>query len=169
MRLDVGVGGNKTFGEHPVNSDVAIDILKPTHKRSNFILASGEALPFRDKAFSLAVSLDVIEHVDSPLRFISEMKRCATKILLLTPNALHLTNVLMSAVSHEQKHQPFPDHIAVWSKAEMENLLRRIGFTEFSFFFTNEGRHTPRWYSRILLMLCPFPSLRYGALGVIAS
>lgn len=189
MKLDLGCGGNlagKTtpgvgveteFRENvdsgfvfsPVHGDVSIDIRKPKVKRENFVLASGEALPFQDKMFSLAFSTDVLEHVNGPVYFVEEMKRVSRKILVITPNSLHLPGILMSMVKKNQRYQPHVDHVVIWSKAEMEGLLNRVGFKSYSVSWSNLRRHRPHWYVRLLVALCPFPALRYRALVVVAE
>jgi ubiquinone/menaquinone biosynthesis C-methylase UbiE len=160
---------DKGFVFSPTHADIAIDVRKPKFKRENFVLASGEALPFKTKAFSTAYCTDVLEHINGPVYLIAEMKRVANKILVVTPNSLSLPNILMSAVRKSQRYEPYPDHVAVWSKAEMENLLRRVGFRKYAVTWTNERRHRPHWYVRLLLALCPFPALKYGALVVTAE
>jgi SAM-dependent methyltransferase len=169
--LDVGCGGNEAFAyrQIPMHGDVAVDIRRPKVKRENFVLASGEALPFRDKAFSLVFSVDVLEHVDGPVYLVREMKRVSRRQLIVTPNSLHLSQTLMSAVRKDQKYEPNVDHVAVWSKAEMEMLLNRVGFKRYSISWTNLHEHRARWFVRVLLAVCPFPSLHYRALLVVAE
>jgi len=110
-------------------------------KRANFIMASGEALPFKDKAFEWAFSFDVLEHVNGPVYFVQEMKRVAYKVLIVTPNSLHLPHTLMSVVRKSQKYEPYSDHVVIWSKAEMIGLLNRVGFKSYTLSWTNFRRH----------------------------
>ena len=177
--LDVGCGGSgasefkqnveRGFVFSPLQGAVAIDIRKPKQKRENFVLASGEALPFKDKAFSFAFSTDVLEHVNGPVYMVEEMKRVACKILIVTPNSLHLPGILMSVVRKNQKYEPYPDHVVIWSKAEMEGLLNRVGFKSYTVGWSDLRRHRAHWYVRLLVAVCPFPALRYGALVVVAT
>jgi hypothetical protein len=160
---------DRGFVFSPIHGDISIDIRKPKKKRENFVQASGEALPFRDKAFSLAFSTDVLEHVNGPVYMVEEMKRVARKILIVTPNSLHLPGILMSMARKNQRYEPHADHVAVWSKAEMEGLLNRVGFKSYSVGWSDLRRHRAHWYVRLLVALCPFPALRYGALVVVAE
>lgn len=179
MILDVGCGGNFSVGCGKVGedgfrpstfkSDVAIDLRKPVVKRENFVLASAEALPFRDGVFCWAQSFDVIEHVNGPVYMVSEMKRVAKRVLLVTPNSLHLPGVLMSAVRKSCRYEPHGDHVVTWSKAEMEGMFRRVGFKKFEVSFTNLHDHRAHWYIRLLMLFVPFRALRYRALMVVAE
>jgi hypothetical protein len=183
MRLDVGCGGSGAseikenvdtgYVFSPLSirrpRDVAIDIRKPKEKRENFVLASGEALPFKDKTFSFAFSLDVLEHVNGPVYMVEEMKRVSHNLFIVTPNSLYLPCILMSMVRKDQRYRPYPDHVAIWSKAEMEGLLNRVGFKKYTVSWLEMRKHKAHWYVRLLVALCPFPALRYRALAVVAE
>lgn len=179
MILDVGCGGNFSqgcgkknedgFRPSTVKSDIAIDLRKPLVKRENFIQASAEALPFRDGVFDWAISFDVIEHVNGPVYMVSEMRRVAKKVLLVTPNAMHLPNTLMTMVRKSQRYEPHGDHVVAWSKAEMEGMFRRAGFKSYTVGFTNFHDHKAHWYIRLLMRFVPFPALRNRAFLVVAE
>jgi hypothetical protein len=138
-------------------------------KRENFVLASAEALPFRAKAFAWAQSFDVIEHVCGPVYMVAEMHRVAEKVLLVTPNSLHLPSILMSMVRRSCRYEPHGDHVAIWSKAEMEGMFNRVGFKRFQVGFTDFHVHRAHWYIRLIMRFVPFPALRYRALMVVAE
>src|SRR3972149_6805919 len=176
MILDVGCGGSfeQQFMPSTWNSNVQLDIRKPIEKRENFVLASAEAMPFRDGVFHLAESFDVLEHVDSPVQMMREMRRVAKRILLLTPNSLHLPCSLMSIVRKSSCYEPHHDHVCVWSKAEMIGLLNRVGFPKYEVSFTDgygvkQHTHDAHWYIRLLMLFIPFQALRYRALLVTAE
>lgn len=179
MILDVGCGGNFSVGcgqkseqgfmPSAFKSDVQVDIRKPLVKRENFVLASGEALPFRDNVFDWAQSFDVLEHVNGPGYFVQEMHRVAKKTLLVTPNSLHLPSILMSVARKTHRYEPHGDHVVVWSKAEMEGLFNRAGYKRFQVGFTNFHCHRAHWYVRFVMWFVPFPALKYRALMVVGD
>lgn len=67
LALDCGSGGR--WYENRVIS------LDPVHTEWNHVTASGCALPFADETFTLVLSQAVLEHVDEPKDYISEIYR----------------------------------------------------------------------------------------------
>lgn len=168
--LDIGCGGtDNEFGLSGFPSDVGIDIRRPFVRRENFVLASAEALPFRDKCFNFAQSFEVLEHVNNPYLMLSEMKRTARKILVTTPNSLQLPNVLMSIARKNHAYICHSDHILIWSKAELENLLNRVGLVRCKVSFSPYRERKHRWFIELALRLVPFPALKYRDLLVVGD
>jgi SAM-dependent methyltransferase len=54
-----------------------------------FVLADGQALPFRDHAFDYCICMHVLEHVDDPAQMLREMQRVARAGYIETPTELH--------------------------------------------------------------------------------
>lgn len=52
----------------------------------NFIRADACALPFKDFSFDFAISSELLEHVDDPLKVLNEMQRVAFVIVFSVPN-----------------------------------------------------------------------------------
>ncbi|MGI8906088.1 MAG: class I SAM-dependent methyltransferase [Candidatus Sumerlaeaceae bacterium] len=53
------------------------------------VLADGQALPFRDKAFDYCICMHVLEHVEDPPAMLREMERVARAGYIETPTELH--------------------------------------------------------------------------------
>jgi len=94
LTLDVGCGDNP---KGDVNCDIYREVnpqvlgvksVAVNPKRiSNFVLASGLCLPFRSDCFDEVYSRGVIEHVDEPQRFLSELIRVSKRIVrVLAPH-----------------------------------------------------------------------------------
>jgi len=72
-----------------INSQKIIDV--DVHKITNFVLASGEKLPFRNESFNEVYCSHVIEHVKNPYRLLSEIRRVCEKdgkIIIKCPHRL---------------------------------------------------------------------------------
>jgi SAM-dependent methyltransferase len=53
-----------------------------------FVVANGEALPFKNKSFDYVIASHILEHVDNPERFVAELMRVANAGYIETPSEL---------------------------------------------------------------------------------
>lgn len=130
MKLDIGCGGGR-FGT-VMNGDVNIDVQKPNSKTAPFVQCDALHLPFKDCCFSEAVIFDVIEHVENPSQLLKEAKRVLNQNGVLTvgtPNTMRILNFLYILL--HGYYIPDADHISTWGKNELENLFKKIGFSQF--------------------------------------
>jgi SAM-dependent methyltransferase len=91
--LEVGGGHNP----HP-RSNVIVDKFTDTNyhrsgdikvlKHQQFLAADGENLPFKDKEFDYVICCQVLEHVENPVKFLSEQFRVARRGYIETPSLL---------------------------------------------------------------------------------
>lgn len=91
--LEVGGGHNP----HP-RSNVVVDKYVDSNfhrsgnikifKNQTFLDADGENLPFKDKEFDYVICCHVLEHVENPIRFLSEQFRVARRGYIETPSLL---------------------------------------------------------------------------------
>jgi len=88
--LEVGSGGNP----YP-RSNVLLDAYEQTRERHweplvqdrPTVLAFGENLPFKDKAFDFVIAAHVLEHTPEPEKFLMELQRVAHGGYIETPDA----------------------------------------------------------------------------------
>jgi hypothetical protein len=95
------------------------------------------------------VAGELIEHLDNPLQFLKRfaaIERLSGKMLILsTPNATALHNLLIGLARRESTH---PDHLCILSYKTLTTLCRRAGFSEweiipyFSRFTEMRERHS---------------------------
>jgi SAM-dependent methyltransferase len=93
MVLEVGGG----HSPHP-RSNIVVDKFPDTNyhrngdikilKHQQFIVADGENLPFKNKEFDYVICCQVLEHVEDPVKFLSEQFRVANKGYIETPSLL---------------------------------------------------------------------------------
>jgi SAM-dependent methyltransferase len=91
--LDVGGGHNP----HP-RANVVVDKYTDTNyhrsgdikvlDKQQFISADGENLPFADKEFDYVICCHVLEHVDDPVKFLSEIFRVGKRGYIETPSLI---------------------------------------------------------------------------------
>lgn len=106
------------------NTVIGIDVCR----YNNDIVASALKTPFCNEIADLVIIREFIEHIDavSLIREIWRILKPNGKIYITTPNALYIFKVLRAL--HSQEANPYPEHIQVFSGAEIRNLLRRNGF-----------------------------------------
>jgi len=91
--LEVGGGSNP----HPRANIVTDKFIDSNYHRDNdirlyphqkFMAADGNKLPFKDKEFDYVFCNHVLEHVDDPIQFVSELSRVAKRGYLETPSLI---------------------------------------------------------------------------------
>lgn len=116
--LDLGCGKN-ALGYAPLretsNAEVFhVDISKNAYHLE--VCSDAHHLPFKDKSFDVVYASHILEHLDSPLKGLSEMKRVSKNFVIIrVPNAIHFR------VTYET-----PEHIYSWSESSLEHLLKRF-------------------------------------------
>jgi len=80
LNLDVGCGAGK--GANP-RGDVNVDV--KSGKLPNFIQASIYNLPFKDKTFDKCFCHHVLEHLDEPIRALTELRRVSRQSEIRVP------------------------------------------------------------------------------------
>jgi SAM-dependent methyltransferase len=98
----------------------------------------------------VVVAGEVIEHLESPGRFLGALRHLVAPgglLIVTTPNASALTNAVAPLFGLELVH---PDHMAVFSPHTLEAILERCGWTE----------PEVRFYQRR-----PRPDLAHGVVG----
>lgn len=95
------------------------------YKNQEFICSDGDSLPFKDHSFDYTICCHVLEHVDDPVKFLSEQSRVAPKGYLETPSILG--EYLMPKESHRWILQEIDNKIVMYEK-------NKIGFNAFQNF-----------------------------------
>lgn len=80
--LDVGSANGWIFRGTGIRT-ISVDL--DVYKLPFFVRADAEHLPFQDKAFTIAVLGELLEHVKSPVEALKEANRVAENILITVP------------------------------------------------------------------------------------
>jgi len=140
--LDVGCGrGDMCVRAGTVGAAViAIDVLDATLKlvearmkdvpaRSfKSVVSDCRPIPLASSTVSAVIAQEVIEHVDEPLAFLSELYRVGTpdaRYLITMPDAA--SENVMRLVARPEYFQK-PNHIHVFQRNEMKSILSKAGF-----------------------------------------
>ena len=126
--LDIGSG---SLASHTARGDVNLDLEpNPVNRPPNFRQGDAHNLPFDNEQFEHITFLEVIEHVENPSKCLREIWRVlkpAGTMEVSTPNPTHW-RVLLRHLLHIRV-KVCDDHINLWSREELENLLCLCGFT----------------------------------------
>jgi SAM-dependent methyltransferase len=140
--LDVGCGTGANlellseFGDAS-GVDVSAEAVSFCHARGleNVKQAVAEALPFADKSFDAATSLDVIEHLDDDVAGLKEIRRIlrpSGRVLIVVPAFMFLWGV-QDDVSHHRRRYTISQLKKAVAEAGFE--IERASYWNISFFF----------------------------------
>ena len=155
--LDLGCGAGEftvalaALGAEVIGAEVAetaILAAQRLHPDGDFRLVpfDGE-LPFEDGAFEVVWASEVIEHVADTHRWLTEIRRVLTPAgrLLITTPAHGRLRLLVGGI--ERYSPPLGDHLHLYSRRSLREVLNDLGFTSISIRSTGG----PPLYRRLLL------------------
>ena len=81
----------------------------------------------RPEDLDVIVAGELLEHLPDALGFLSGLRRlfAGRELVLTTPNATSLTNMLLGLTGRENNH---PDHLQIYSLKTLNTLCRRAGY-----------------------------------------
>lgn len=115
--LEIGAGGNYLKEDFKTIYDEWISLDYDLRSDSIDLRGDGQQLPFKNELFDTIISIDVLEHVPNPEKFVSEMFRVIKpggKVILSTPFFFYL---------HEEPYDFFR-----FSKYGLRTIFERNGF-----------------------------------------
>ena len=91
-------------------------------------------LPFRDSAFDCVLFSHVMEHLEEPLKLLTEIHRVLEEggILIL---GLPVEKCLIRTLYWEDYYEDHPGHLASYSKADAKEILEKCGFSPYKTYF----------------------------------
>jgi 2-polyprenyl-3-methyl-5-hydroxy-6-metoxy-1,4-benzoquinol methylase len=93
-----------------------------------FLAGDGERLPFADAEFDLVAAIETLEHVASPQRTLSEMRRVAARHLLVSVPREPLWRALnLARGAYLAQLGNTPGHVNHWSREGFVRLLSGYG------------------------------------------
>lgn len=118
--LDIGSGAEP-------KGTINLDVYLPNPVPENFVLASAEMLPFKDKSVDVIHSSYLIEHLLSPANFIKDQVRIArNKVIVVTDNSEWIGDGWFRLIGNGRIFHD--EHCYRWTVEYLENLIRRLGF-----------------------------------------
>jgi SAM-dependent methyltransferase len=99
--LDLGAGRDHLKKQYSIFSTYWISLDYDTRSETIDVNGDGQLLPFKDNLFDTVISIDVLEHVADPSKFISEIYR------VLKPNGKVILSTPFFFWLHEEPHDYF--------------------------------------------------------------
>lgn len=114
-------------------AQAALDRARRAHPHLTFELVDeNDPLPFPDNRFELVWASEVIEHIADTARWLSEVRRVLVpggRLALTTPDHGRM-RLLLGGV--ERYSQPLGDHLHLYTRRSLRELLAEFGFGELS-------------------------------------
>ncbi len=127
-----------------VGADIDPDVKCNPELDEAYVIKDGR-LPFPDRTFDVVVSDWVLEHVESPEKFLGEVRRVLKKggsFFFRTPNKYHYVGLIARAtpdwfhklVANRARgyppgeHEPWPTYYRLNSRVAVEEEGRKVGF-----------------------------------------
>jgi hypothetical protein len=118
----LGVDNSPKVPERGLDTATNARIVRGDIHRPGLVLASENFVP------DIVVAGEVIEHLSNPLAFlgalVAEERLRGCELVLTTPNATAVHNVLVGLLSRESTHR---DHLCILSYKTLNTLCRRAG------------------------------------------
>ena len=120
LKLNIGCGSS-------FEGDVRMDI-----KRTSAVnlIADAHFLPFKDESFSQVVCTEVLEHLESPIQALREIKRVLKKkgvVFITVPNLTEIRRILSIAKNPLSIRNIETDHKQGWDAIEFSRLAFQVG------------------------------------------
>lgn len=114
-----------------VNAELSFEMLKIGRRHfpeENFVQTSLHDLPFEDEAFDAVLSLETLEHVPDPLRFLTEIRRILADggplVMSLPPSTAEWTSFLSNVLRFHHGEGPH----RFLAPREVKAMLAEAGF-----------------------------------------
>lgn len=154
LDLGSGAGGAIDFRSETPAASVGVDIdLEALRKNDGLdyrVVASADALPFKDGTFDVVTSQYVLEHLSAPqtcFRELARIMRPGAAFLYMTTNCASYNGVLIRMIPGKlqayikrrflkmQEEDIHPVYFRANTKSRLENLLTAAGFEKPEFVF----------------------------------
>lgn len=130
LSLNVGCGGRQKHRAIHLG-DIRLDVKRFSNVN---ILADAHNLPFKENCFKKIFAFEVLEHLNSPIIALREMKRVSVKygvIILTVPNAWYWRKIFRYSLRQQfkkfKKASYKEDHKQTWEVYEFHRLAFQVG------------------------------------------
>lgn len=180
--LDVGCGDgtfsvrywdlghpSRLVGIDPADKAIAVANSRKGDRPIEFIVGTGDLLPYRDREFDIAIFQGVLHHADNPAHVIREVLRVAPEIVVVEPNGYSpVLKVIEKASSYHRAH-----HERSYTSRTLDRWVREAGGDVLDRRFgILVPVFCPNWLARVLKRLEPLveamPLVRRVACAVYA-
>ncbi|GAC1465134.1 MAG: hypothetical protein NVSMB9_04450 [Isosphaeraceae bacterium] len=152
--VDVGCGrgGLWPFVRERFANYMGVDVVAyegfPAEGRFVAVDVDSGAIPLADVAFDVVASIETIEHLDGPRRFVAELVRLLKPggwLLVTTPNQLSLHSLVSLVLrgyfsAFHESPGLYPAHITALVETDLLRIAREQGLVDAAIHYSNHGR-----------------------------
>ncbi len=127
-------------------SEVSIKSAQENPESVNFQVANTYKIPYKSKTFDYVISLDVLEHLDDPIKGMSEVCRVLKKdgLLILscdTEGVLWTLHGIIWKLIHTNFKRKYVGHVQMLDKKQVFQILEESGFRVLNYKWSNYWFH----------------------------
>ena len=127
--LDVGCSRGDFHSKIYRKGVYGLDLEDRGNIKKNFVVGDAQKMPFKNKFFDTVVAGELIEHLESPDKFLSEARRVLKDngiLIVSTPNRKSMYNRLTKRYEHEW-------HKNLFDKKSLIRTIEKYGFNIIEF------------------------------------
>jgi len=121
-------------GYSALGVDISLTALKKGMERIDKVSADSEALPFKNCFFKGVLAVQTLEHFPNPHQAVSEVYRVLKPggiFLAITPDRdSPIAKIGCRVVKYTSLKNPY--HVSLMNRKELEDLVRKAGFSKFT-------------------------------------
>jgi SAM-dependent methyltransferase len=121
-------------GYSAIGADISLTALKNGIRRIDKVRADSETLPFKNCSFKGILAVHTLEHFPDPHQAVSEVYRVLKPggvFLAITPDRdSPIAKIGCRVVKYTSLKNPY--HVSLMNRKELEDLVRKAGFSEFT-------------------------------------
>jgi len=126
LEVGCGIGGFLSFNKSVTGVDINSELVEICkNKKLNAHLMDFDILPFKTNLFDSVLLDNVLEHIENPIKIITEIHR-----------VLKRNGLILISVPGEKGFAHDKDHVSFYNKSSLKLLLHDNGFNLVKFFNT---------------------------------
>ncbi|NJN50724.1 MAG: class I SAM-dependent methyltransferase [Gammaproteobacteria bacterium] len=126
------------------------EVVEAAHRRLDFLVGDGIALPFPDASFDRVICSEVLEHIPDYQGMLEEIHRVLMPGGLLAVSVPRFGPEWICWQLSREYHEVDGGHVRIFRRAELRNAIEAMGLICYASHWAH-ALHSPYWWLRCLL------------------